>query len=208
MNYYTADPHLGHANILKYCMRLQFLNRREKYVLLQGGVDKARKLKISDASLKKHNEGIIRNWNERVKENDTVIVHGDFCFRNTAGGKQGEGVRVSADEWIKRLNGRIVFIKGNHDRNNSCKTIIESLVIKIGGRKIFCVHKPEHCNTDYEINFVGHVHTAWKFKQYYRDGKVIDLINVGVDQWNYRPVTYPEIMKQYNWWVKQGRPNG
>lgn len=205
-NFFTSDIHLGHGNTLKLSRRLQFLNKQEKYVLTHGGIDKARRLKISDASLQKHNEGLICAWNQRVKPKDTIIVIGDFCFRNTAGGRAGEGMCVSADEWAMRLNGRIVFISGNHDKNNGCKTIIESLVIKIGGRKIYCVHKPEHCNTDYALNFVGHVHRAWRFKQYYKDGKVTDLVNVGVDQWNYRPITYTEIIKQYNQWVRQGRP--
>ena len=60
--FYTADLHLGHANIIKYC------NRPFK------DVDQM-------------NETLIRNWNSRVKPEDTVIHNGDFCFKNTPGGK-------------------------------------------------------------------------------------------------------------------------
>ena len=62
------------------------------------------------------NDVLIRNWNSRVKPEDTVIHNGDFCFKNTPGGKEGEGaVGVNAGDWIKRLNGHIVFVRGNHD---------------------------------------------------------------------------------------------
>lgn len=57
--WFSADLHLGHFNILRYC------NRPFKSV------------KIMDNTL-------IRNWNSRVKEEDEVIFLGDFCFGDPA----------------------------------------------------------------------------------------------------------------------------
>lgn len=162
----TSDCHFGHDNIRKYC------NRPFKTV-------------------EEMNARIIKNWNERVKPEDTVIHIGDFCFKNTPGGKPGEGMINRADFYRKRLNGNIVFVKGNHDNNNSCKTKIISLVIDYANQQINCVHDPVHYNSYYELNLVGHVHGLWKIK---REGKCI-LFNVGVDVNNFRPVFIEEILR-------------
>lgn len=49
-------------------------------------------------------EVLIRNWNRRVRPTDTVFFLGDLA----AGGR-------SAEEYLRRLNGTIRFIQGNHD---------------------------------------------------------------------------------------------
>ena len=102
---------------------------------------------------------------------------------------------------------------GNHDKSNSTKTIIQGILIKFGGRKIWCVHKPQHANLNYSLNFCGHVHQNFKFKTIkglYNPDKnnynTVDLINVGVDVWNFMPVSFEEIIKQYYQW-KKGRRN-
>jgi len=177
--WFTADYHLGHENIIKYC------NRPFK--------------DVNDM-----NETIIRNHNEKVKEDDIVFFIGDFCFRNSPGGKKGEGVLHKATHYINQLNGHIVFIKGNHDRNNSLKTIIEKVIIQYGNHNICLVHNPIHASKDHEFNFVGHVHERWSFQKievpcspsYY-------LINVGVDVNNFRPVSFEDIMKNFSKWRRE-----
>lgn len=52
----------------------------------------------------------IKNWNERVNEKDTVIHLGDF----------GIGPIQGIIEILKRLKGRKILIRGNHDRQKSC----------------------------------------------------------------------------------------
>ena len=172
--WFTCDWHLGHENIIKYCNR-PFQN-----------VDEMNRL-------------IIRSHNQRVKAEDTIFYIGDFCFRNSAGGKKGEGEIHKAEYYLKQVNGRFVFIKGNHDRNNSLKTIIERLVISYGGKRVNLVHNPIHADSSYEINLVGHVHNNWKFRKLNHKS---DMINVGVDVHNFRPVTFEEIMKEYHQWKK------
>lgn len=56
--WFTADLHLGHANIIKLCGRPY-------------------------SSLGEMDYDLIRRWNERVKPEDTVFCIGDFCFKNT-----------------------------------------------------------------------------------------------------------------------------
>jgi calcineurin-like phosphoesterase family protein len=171
--FFTADTHLGHENIIKYC------NRPFK-------------------SLEQMDKVLIHNWNQRVKAEDVVYFLGDFCFKNTEGGKPGEGVAKNALFWLSRLRGNVVFLKGNHDKRNSMNTKLKSCIIEIGGEEIYLCHNPEDFNKNYRINLVGHVHEKWKIKN---EGNVV-LVNVGVDQWNFRPVTWEEIMKEVGRFLK------
>ena len=57
--WFTADTHLGHANIIKYCNR-PFSNIDEM------------------------NRELCKRWNNVVKEDDFIFIVGDFCF----GGKK------------------------------------------------------------------------------------------------------------------------
>lgn len=175
--YLTADYHLGHENIIKYCHR-PFKN------------------------LEDHDRHIIQAHNNRVTDRDHAILAGDFCFRNSPGGKKGEGTTKRASSYIDELNGRLTFLIGNHDKNNTLKTYIESLVIEWGGNRYFVTHRPEEANKYFPINFVGHVHQNWKFFRKRVDERYIDLINVGVDVWNYMPRKIEEILKEYHQWTK------
>lgn len=56
MNYYIADVHFGHENVIK------FDNRPFKNVEEMDSV-------------------LIENWNARVKDEDNVYILGDFCYR-------------------------------------------------------------------------------------------------------------------------------
>ncbi len=177
-NWFSADYHFGHGIIIKYCNR-PFRTVREM------------------------NEAIIKNHNLRVKNEDTVFFVGDFCFRNSPGGKKGEGAIHKAEHYIKKLNGRFVFIKGNHDKNNSLKTPIERLVIKYGGKRICLVHNPIHADSNYELNLVGHIHEKWLIRPL---GENSLMYNVGVDLHKFRPISFEEINKEISKW-KRENPN-
>ena len=125
------------------------------------------------------NKALIENWNDRVDKNDIVIFLGDFCFKE------------KPEKYLEKLNGHIVFVRGNHDHNNSLNTRIEYLVLEADNREIYCVHNPEDYSTAYSINLVGHVHDNWKVKRLY---KTI-MVNVGVDVWEYYPADINEISK-------------
>ena len=175
--YFTSDYHLGHENIIKYTKR-------------------------PFKSLYHMNSTIIKNHNEIVKNEDTVFFLGDFCFKNSAGGKPGEGELEKAEHYIKQLNGRLVFIRGNHDNNNSLKTCMESAVIHLGGKDIYLCHNPKDINPGYSLAFCGHVHEKWKFKQF---GKT-DVVNVGCDVWDFKPIDFEEIWREYQKWLKTLKP--
>jgi calcineurin-like phosphoesterase family protein len=78
----TSDHHFYHDNIIEYS------NRPFKNVLDM-------------------NETMINNWNSVVKQDSTVIYHGDFAF--------GRCTPHQIAEVVKALNGTIIFVEGNHD---------------------------------------------------------------------------------------------
>jgi len=181
--FYTADTHFDHENIIRYCKR-------------------------PFCSVDRMNKALVRNWNERVKPSDIVIHAGDFCFRNSPGGKPGEGGLTKAAEWASRLNGHITFIRGNHDTNNGLRTHIQSLSMYIGKQPVGITHRPKDIDLKYDLYFVGHVHDNWKFKKIkttdHLGGKrTIYVVNVGVDVWDFRPHTWNEIMRGLRKWKWQ-----
>ena len=125
-------------------------------------------------TIEEMNECIINRWNSRVKEDDTVFFLGDFSLGNPK-------------KYLERLNGNIVWIKGNHDKT----AIIKELNINYGGYLWHLAHKPEDCTGRY--NLCGHVHEKWKIKVQ-KNNKI--LVNVGVDQWDFYPIKIQEIIKE------------
>lgn len=192
--WFTSDLHLNHANIIRYCNR-PFIKPGD---LTERGQWVSRE--ISRERCNKMNEVIISNWNARVKPNDTVFHIGDFCFNKST---EGADVTTKSYDLEKKLNGKIIFLYGNHDRNNGCKSLITHCVIKLGGKYLYMTHNPKFYNNDYEINLVGHVHDMWIAKKV---GANSVAINVGVDAWSFKPIEINEILKVYNYWINNNKP--
>jgi len=177
----TSDHHFGHHNIIQFCGRPY-------------------------RDVEHMNKDLLSRYNERVKSTDICFHLGDFCFKNSPGSTTGNGVPVKWTEYWDKMNGHKVLIQGNHDNNNSAKTIIQHMVIRYGHFRIGLIHDPndiEYVEGDRVISafnetvdFVlcGHVHNTWK----YRWQKKLLIVNVGVDVWNYRPVSLEEILKYRN----------
>jgi len=176
------------------------MTKKEKEIYNNLAFDKQDRFIISKESVDKMNKGLISRWNERVKPEDTIFHIGDFCFKNSQ--NRGEGINVKASSWKDRLNGNIIFIKGNHDRNNTVKTRIHSLVLNLDNHYVNLVHDPLRADVNFETNITGHVHNAWEIKRIRRGNSFTDCINVGVDVWNYYPVTFDQIKARYSKWLK------
>ena len=97
MYFFTADQHYAHRNIIKYCNR-PYKDENEM------------------------DEDMIAKHNEVVKKGDTVINAGDFCWLKSYKSDTYErGVYKSirgndAHSYISRLNGRQIFLRGDHDK--------------------------------------------------------------------------------------------
>jgi calcineurin-like phosphoesterase family protein len=177
MDWFTADMHFNHENIIEYCHR-PFKDVEEM------------------------NETMIARFNERVHNMDTVYHIGDFRLGSLpVNHKNYFKPLPNVHELLQRLNGRWVFVRGNHDKNNGVHTILEKADIKSFGKYILLTHKPEDAYKvlkDYDLALVGHVHQNWKFKD--------QIINVGADVWDFYPVHLKQILKAYNMW-KRGMTN-
>jgi len=191
--FFTADYHLNHADIIRYCDR-PFIKKGD----LNDDND-WKSQNIKSRRLDEMNNTIIDNHNSKVGKDDIVYHVGDFCF------KKG----FNATDWESQLNGKIIHIKGNHDKNNGVKTYIKYALMEFGGLTFYVVHKPpedkqvdtleSHIISMCDFILCGHVHNLWKYKWievWNKSHKIKKLaINVGVDVWGFEPITINTILK-------------
>ncbi|WHQ68563.1 metallophosphoesterase [Methylorubrum extorquens] len=136
------------------------------------------------ASVAEHDEYLIEAWNASVGPKDEVWHLGDFAYRCTA----EHAARV-----FSRLNGVKRLVHGNHeDRGRALPwdSQHEGFVdTKIGDHRVFLCHYAFRAWPGAfrgTLHFYGHTH-----------GLLPDTrqsCDVGVDRWQYRPATFPEIL--------------
>lgn len=136
---------------------------------------------------------LIRNWNELVQPEDTIYHLGDFSFKS--------------NQYVDKLNGYKILIKGNHDHDKYDKLfdeVYDMAELKIGEFNCLLIHQPleedrqykkwepdVRWGEQYDYIVCGHIHQLWKV-----NGK---HINVGVDVWDYKPIhidTLHNFMKE------------
>jgi len=191
--FWTADDHLGNAEITRFCHR-PWLKKGD---LKDDGTwtSEATALDCADRSAK----GIIRNSNSRVKTEDMVMCVGDFMNYGLVKGVPG--LRLKAEDYLKQLNGTWIIIEGNHDRNNTVKTVARHMFVEIGGYRVFVSHYPtDNAAQDPELMayvrktcafaICGHVHDRWQTRF---DGILMN-INVGLDVNKYAPIHDAEVL--------------
>ena len=144
------------------------------------------------------NEAIIERWNKIVKPNDIVYHLGDVFLNNSEVGI----------ECMKRLNGQIFMIWGNHDTDNKKNLLARechilggwySYLIKYGKFSLYLSHYPsitanydeKHFN-QHVINLHGHTHQQKNFL--YADNPF--MYHVGMDSHNCMPVHIDEIITE------------
>ncbi len=175
MIWFTADHHFGHKNIIKYTDR-------------------------PFETLKEMDDELVRRWNSRINQEDTIYHLGDF----TLGGVD------YARSYFLRLNGKIYVVPGGHDEH-WCKTkeflyskhyVVEVLSqlyhCKVDKRFIVMCHYPMHSweKSHYgSLHLHGHTHgtigiinqsSDVKMPPNQKQGKRID---VGVDCWDFYPIS-------------------
>lgn len=176
--WFTADTHFKHKNIIRYCNR-------------------------PFESIEKMDEAIIKNWNDRVSQDDIVYHLGDFALVKS----DAEIVNL-----LKRLNGYIKFLSGNHD-----KVMKNFFNIPIYKKEFY--YKIENLGNYHEFkiedNFItlnhyaqiiwnkkhhgawclcGHSHYNLELVRKDNDG-IGKILDVGVDGNNFTPYSYEEIKK-------------
>jgi calcineurin-like phosphoesterase family protein len=201
----TSDMHLGHGNILLYCKRPWLRDgdwyETEKTRPAFCGKVKKRPAWVS-AEIKKArtdemNEALVREWNLVVSPEDTVKHLGDFYFHSNDG--------KDAVYWEGRLNGKIVHIKGNHDRSRKIKGMMDSATMSVAGHEFLLQHRPperiEEIPDFCDAVLCGHVHEAWEYKWV---GGIL-VLNVGVDVRNFRPMAVDAVVGEVERLQKNGK---
>ena len=147
-------------------------------------------------------KGLIKNINERVAEDDVLYFLGDWCMKKSSKYPYGK----TFEHYRNQINCKnIIFIEGKtHDSNNGTKTNIESIVIEHGGHRIYLTHNPKFYKKDFEWNFCGHTHG--NNGTFQKIGKSI-IVDLSVENWNYRPVDINEIKQSYAEWRRKGSKN-
>lgn len=125
------------------------------------------------SSVQDMNRQLIANWNSKVAKEDLVIHLGDFSCGSI------EEIKNIRDQ----LNGTILLIKGNHDRDSirECGFIVIEGNLRIGN--LILSHEPMQEIPIGYINVHGHIH--------HRDsywGK-----NVSVEKTNYTPILLSSV---------------
>src|SRR5262249_7157736 len=149
--WFTADLHLGHANIIRYCLR-PFLSPAEKERALR---DPRGRWRISDETVQRHDEALLTAINAVVQARDTLWILGDFCW-----GKM-DRARAYRDA-IRCPNVHLVW--GNHD-HRSIRPLFENAfeqgMIRVEGQDIWLNHYPMRSwnkNFHGSWHVYGHVH--------------------------------------------------
>ncbi len=176
-NFYIADTHFGHSNILKFCHR-PFANTDE--------MDKA----------------LIENWNSVVTDKDDVYILGDFAYRFERGKLQhyleslkGRKYMIlgNHDKDIRRDAQRdaFVWVKDYADINDN-------------GRRVILSHYPMvEWNGFFRgsIHLYGHIHNNVDNQAYKIMRGIENAYNVGVDILGFTPQTLDNVIrlnKQFN----------
>ena len=154
-------------------------------------------------------EEMIKRWNAKVGKGDIVYVLGDFIWKAVT----NEAVSI-----IRRLNGQIILIKGNHDRflhNAAAKKALAGIkdyddicVTLEDGTTRRCILShyfiPFYNGHRYQaIHLHGHSHFTEESVEEVRittelneKGYDLKIYNVGCMYWNYTPVTLDEILER------------
>jgi len=182
MIYFSSDHHFYHTNIIRYCKR-------------------------PFETVEQMNEEMVKRWNEVVQPEDTVYYLGDFAMAYRA-----------VEVFAPKLNGEKYLIMGNHDLCHPCnkkkseigrrvyleagfKTLELEKTIEIAGQEVLLTHMPysqKDPANPYDLKHQqyrpkddgkwllhGHIHEKWKQKD--------RMINVGVDVWDFYPVSITKI---------------
>ena len=193
MLYLISDTHFGHENVLKYeSIRLNLLSPEDKN-------------KPIEEQILLMNEALIKNWNDIVKDTDTIFCMGDFAL---GGLEKNNNIRNIS----KRLNGEKILIRGNHDVKDP------SIYLESGWKEVkdyvlindilFC-HYPigseettstwgvekefrEMYRNSLEYKFVIHGHSH----SYNYDLK--NHFNVSVENIEFKPISINQVLKYFN----------
>lgn len=135
----------------------------------------------------KMDKDLVKNHNDIVGIDDDIYIAGDISLAT-------KSYRGYLENIIKKLNGRIHLIQGNHDiadsRFWSEIGIFSVHYPYLEVDEFVIVHDPSLSLVDRSRPFLcGHIHDLFTFKK--------NVLNVGVDVWNYKPISLDEVRRYF-----------
>jgi calcineurin-like phosphoesterase family protein len=182
--WFTADLHLGHGNIIKYCQR-PFMTPKETE---QVRINPRGKLRLCEETVRRHDDALLEAINSRVAEDDILWVVGDFCW-----GPLEQAVRYR--DRIRCRNVHLVW--GNHDHRSIrpiFRDVLEQGMIRVEGQEIWLNHYPMRSwNKAFHGSWhlYGHVHGQLTAEDKANDSTLVK--DVGVDACDYRPWSFEDL---------------
>lgn len=193
MNYYIADTHFGHQNIIRFDNR-------------------------PFSSVAEMEKILVSNWNNRVTDADTVYILGDFCW----GGSNSEWIRLldilNGSKVLIRGNHDLEKGKMCKALKEKFIRIADYAEISDMHRRLILCHYPillyKNSKDENTYMLCGHVHTTkedeylqhWikelRDNREYRWDNQGNIINIGCMKpyMAYTPRTIQEIIEQEKKW--------
>ena len=173
--WFTSDIHFNHFNVIKYCNRPW-------------------------TTVEDMNETIIKNYNSKVQPTDTCWILGDLTLASFK----------IAGPLIQRLNGKKFLVQGNHDKYSRGQylalgftEIFQEVQLKIVGHRLLLSHfpyKPSPEQLTEDLRYLDRRPDnkgSWLLHGHRHSNKETcvrsNMIDVGVDAWNYFPVSLQQI---------------
>ncbi len=132
------------------------------------------------------NQILVENWNATVGHDDLVYFLGDMSY----------GMKArSADFWLEKLHGNVIFIRGNHDRLEKVKAY-NSFFLDYEGVEFYMAHTPRGAPRHWQGWIIhGHKHNnqPLEYPFFNRENRTI---NVSVELTGYRPVNLDGIVEK------------
>lgn len=181
--WFTADLHLGHGNIIKYCQR-PFLAPEEKGLLQNPRAPG----KVSAETVQRHDTVLLQTINAQVGKKDILWILGDFCWGDF------QKARSYRDQ-IQCQQVHLVW--GNHDQRSIRPLfgeVLEQGMLMVKGQALWLNHYPMRSwNKSFHGSWhlYGHVHGRLMAE----DQAVGHTLcrDVGVDACEYRPMSFEEL---------------
>jgi len=180
----TGCTHFGHRGIYFHANRAPWIYDNPDY-----DPNKPNHFKFNNpntVNLKRHDEEIMDNWNSMVGKNDRIFILGDFAWQNHI-------------KYILKLNGKKIFITGNHDKMNQNALNSFKEVHEMGCRKK--VQKQDVTFSHYAMrSWASSCHGSWMIYSH-SHGRMPEFENMfscdaGVDVWGYAPAPWVAIIEK------------
>lgn len=128
---------------------------------------------------------LVENWNSTVTDDDTVLFLGDVRHHPSP---------LEASDWLAKLNGEILVVRGNHDGGlgqNSPTHVVGSCSINHGKWNFYCEHQPAPDFGGWQLH--GHVHGNAPFVDWDNS-----RVNLSVEVIGYEPLLLDELIWYLN----------